>query len=87
VSLEESMKIKPVLGILPERFRITREIVGDPLQGIPKLPEHSPEFESRRHYILERKEKLNMAYKEGFLWLEERKLMHWLVREQNKTFA
>jgi len=80
-------KIKPVLGTLPERFRITKEIVGDPLQGIPKLLEHPPEFEPKGHYTLERKEKLDMAHEEGFLWPEERKLMHWLVREQDKAFA
>jgi len=61
--------------------------VGDPLQGIPKLPEHLPEFKPRGHYTLEKKEKLDIAHKEGFLWPEERKLIHWLVREQNKAFA
>jgi len=29
-----ALKVKLVLGTLPERFRITREIIGDPLQGI-----------------------------------------------------
>jgi len=82
-----ALKVKPVLGTLPEQFRITREIVGDPLQGIPKLPEHPPEFKPRGHYTLERKEKLDMAHEAEFLWSEERKLMHWLVKEQNKAFA
>jgi len=82
-----ALKVKPVLGTLPERFRITREIVGDPLQGMPKLPEHPPEFEPRGRYTLERKEKLDMAHEEGFLWPEERKLMHWLIEEQNEAFA
>jgi len=44
-----------------------REIVGDPLQRIPELPEHPPEFEPRGRYTLERKEKLDMAHEEGFL--------------------
>ena len=82
-----ALKVKPVLGTLPERFRITREIVGDSLQGMPKLPEHPPEFEPRGCYTLERKEKLDMAHEEGFLWPEERKLMHWLIGEQNEAFA
>ena len=81
------LKVKPVLGTLPEKFRIIREIVGDPLQGIFKLPEHPPEFKPRGCYTLERKEKLDMAHEAEFLWLEERKLMHWLVREQNKAFV
>jgi len=29
-----ALKVKLVLGTLPERFRITKEIIGDPLQGI-----------------------------------------------------
>jgi len=82
-----ALKVKPILGTLPERFRITREIVGNPLQGMPKLPEHPPEFKPRRHYTLKRKEKLDMAYEEGSLWPEERKLMHWLIGEQNEAFA
>jgi len=81
------LKIQPVLGTLPERFRITREIVDNPLQGMPKLLEHPPEFKPRECYTLERKEKLDIAHEEGFLWPEERKLMHWLVREQNEAFA
>jgi len=52
-----------------------------------KLPEYPLEFKPRGYYTLERKEKLNIAYEEGFLWPEERKLMHWLVREQNKSFV
>jgi len=60
-----ALKVKPILGTLPERFRITREIVGDPLQEMPKLPEHPPEFEPRGRYTLERKEKLDMAHEEG----------------------
>ena len=34
-----TLKMKPVLGTLPERFRITREIIGDPLKNMPRLPE------------------------------------------------
>ena len=60
-----ALKVKPILGTLPERFRITREIVGDPLQGMPKLPEHPPVFEPRGRYTLKRKEKLDMAHEEG----------------------
>jgi len=82
-----ALKVKPIFGTLPERFRITREIVGDPLQGMPKLPEHPPEFEPRGRYTLKRKEKLDIAHEEEFLWPEERKLMHWLIGEQNEAFA
>ena len=33
------------------------------------------------------KEKLDTVHLSGFLWPEERKLMHWLVAEQNEAFA
>jgi len=34
-----ALKVKPVLGTLPERFRITREIIEDPLKNMPRLLE------------------------------------------------
>jgi len=82
-----ALKVKPVLETLPERFRITREIIGDPLKNMPRLPERPPEFQTKGHYNLDRKEKLNTIYPAGFLWPEKRKLMHWLVAEQNEAFA
>jgi len=71
-----ALKVKPVLGTLPERFRIIREITGNPLKGLPKLPEHPPEFSPKGRYTAERKEKLDLGHMSNFLWPEERKLMH-----------
>ena len=34
-----ALKVKPVLGTLLERFRITREIIGDLLKNMPRLLE------------------------------------------------
>jgi len=82
-----ALKVKPVLGTLPERFRIIREIMGDPLKGLPKLLEHPPEFSLKGRYTTERKEKLDLGYMPNFLWPEEQKLMHWVVAEQNQAFA
>jgi len=82
-----ALKVKPVLGTLPERFRIIREIMGDPLKGLPKLPEHPPEFSPKGRYTAERKEKLDLGHMSNFLWPEEQKLMHWVVAEQNQAFA
>jgi len=39
-----ALKVKPVLGTLPEIFRIIREIMGNPLKDLPKLPEQPLEF-------------------------------------------
>jgi len=82
-----ALKVKPVLGTLLERFRIIREITGDPLKGLPKLPEHPPEFSPKGRYTAERKEKLDLGHMSNFLWPEERKLMHWVVAEQNQAFT
>jgi len=82
-----ALKVKPVLGTLPERFRIIRDIRGDPLKDLPVLPERPPDFIPKGRYTVERKEKLNMTHRSGFLWPEERKLMHWMIVEQNQAFA
>jgi len=54
---------------------------------IPRLSERPPEFQTKGRYNLDCKEKLDAIHPAGFLWPEERKLMHWLVAEQNKAFA
>jgi len=82
-----ALKIKPVLGTLPKRFRIIREIKGDPLKDIPKLLEKPLDFVPKGRYTAERKEKLDMRHISSFLWPEERKLMHWVITEQNQAFA
>jgi len=82
-----ALKVKPVLGTLPERFRIIRDIKGDPLKDLPILLERLPDFIPKGRYTAERKEKLNMTHGLEFLWPEERKLMHWMIAEQNQAFA
>ena len=82
-----ALKVKPVFRTLPERFRITQEIIDNPLKDMPKLPEWPPEFQSRERYNLEQKDRLDKLYPQRFLWSEEQKLMHWLVAEQNQAFA
>jgi len=32
-----ALKVKLVLGMLPEKFRIIRDIMGNPLEDLPKL--------------------------------------------------
>lgn len=82
-----ALKVKPVLGELPDKFRIIRNITGDPLVGILELPLNPPDFVAKGRYSQERKDKLDLAHGGDFLWLEERKLLHWLVVEQNEAFA
>src|SRR5271168_574510 len=82
-----AVKIKPVIGELPAEFRIKREILGDPLEDMPKLSPNPPDFEPMGRYTLERKEKIDARHKEKFLWDEERKLMHHFMMLQNMGFA
>jgi len=82
-----ALKVKPVLETLLEKFRIIREIIGDPLKDLLKLPEHPLEFSPKGRYMVERKEKLDLGHMSNFLWPEEQKLMHWIVAEQNQAFA
>ncbi|KIM34964.1 hypothetical protein M413DRAFT_14812 [Hebeloma cylindrosporum] len=39
-----AQKISPIYGDLPEKFRIKRNIIGDPLADMPALNPISPEF-------------------------------------------
>ena len=39
-----ALKTKPVMGELPAKFRIRREIVGDPLAELPELSPNPPDF-------------------------------------------
>ena len=62
-------------------------MIGEALKNMPRLLEQPPEFQTKGYYNLDHKEKLDRAHSLGFLWSEERKLMHWLVAEQNEAFA
>jgi len=48
-----SKKVRPVMTDLPERFRIIRNIVGDPLTGMPVLSKIPPPFQPTQRYTLE----------------------------------
>ena len=79
-------KIKPVIGELPDKFRIIRKIIGNPLETLPILPTHSPPFSPTGRYTQERKDlfdKLNS----GFLLPAERDLMHYFMMLHQDGFA
>jgi len=82
-----TLKVKPVLRTLPEKFRIIQDIREDPLKDLPILLERPPDFVPKERYMAERKEKLNMTHGSEFLWPKERKLMHWMIVEQNQALA
>src|SRR5271156_3425576 len=79
-------KIKPFIGELPGKFRIIRNIIGDPLEHLPSLPTRPPPFSPKGRYTQECKElfdKLNP----GFLLPAECELMHYFMRVHKDGFA
>jgi hypothetical protein len=54
---------------------------------MPKLPTHPPEFTPGKRYTQERKEIIDKNHPEGFLWPEERKLLHEMMKLQEEGFA
>ena len=80
-------KVRPVLGALPEKFRIIRNITGDPLATMPTLQRRPPSFTPTGRYTLERMKTLEVAHSDGFLSTEEMKLLHHFMMLQNKGFA
>ena len=80
-------KIVPVTAELPAKFRINRKITGDPLADIPILDPNPPPFESTGRYTQERKDALDKANANDFLWPAERALLHDFMCKQNEGFA
>jgi hypothetical protein len=46
-------KVCPVIGELPEKFRIERKIIGNPLDDLPVLNPNPPPFIPSDRYTLE----------------------------------
>ncbi|KAJ7140465.1 hypothetical protein C8R46DRAFT_1233914 [Mycena filopes] len=57
-----AQKIRPVLGTLPDKFRIERHIYGDPLADMPKLNPNPPPFEPTGRYTTERRDTVDLAH-------------------------
>ena len=81
-----ALKTKPVLGELPGKFRIIRDIKGDPLAELPTLSTSPPSFTPCGRYTQERKELFDKA-NEGFLWPAERDLLHHFMMLHQDGFA
>ena len=80
-------KVRPVTVELPERFRIVRNIKGDPLAELPTLPTHPPPFAPTGRYTAERKAIIDKAHPDDFLWPAERDLMHHFMCLHQDGFA
>lgn len=81
-----ALKSKPILGELPDKFRIVRNIIGDPLANLPTLDPNPPKFSPIGRYTQERKDIFDKA-NEGFLWPSERDLLHHFMMKHQDGFA
>ena len=79
-------QIKPVAMTLPEDFWIIRRIPTDPLETLPEISFNPPNFSPGECYTLECKSAMNVN-QEQFLWPEEEKLVHYLIKLQEFAFA
>jgi hypothetical protein len=80
------LKVKPVIGELPDKFRIIRNIIGDSLKDLPTLPTNPPRFKPTGRYTKEHKDAFN-TINDGFLWPSERHLLHYFMMIHNNAFA
>jgi hypothetical protein len=81
-----ALKVKPVIGELPEKFRIIQNIIGDPLQDLPKLPTKPLTFAPTGCYMQERKDLFD-KFNPRFLLPVERNLLHYFMMIHNDGFA
>jgi hypothetical protein len=73
-------RIQPIVMQLPEEFCIVCNITGDPLENIPALPMHPPNFTPSLQYMQKWHDKLQLNT-DRFSWPEEEQLAHHLVRD------
>ena len=82
-----SKKTRPIYGELPEKYRIVREITGDPLADLPALNPNPPAFSPTGRYTEERMKLFDAAHRPGFLLPAERNLMHHFMMLHQDAFA
>ncbi|KAJ3510089.1 hypothetical protein NLJ89_g4871 [Agrocybe chaxingu] len=81
-----SKKVRPVYSTVPEKFRIVREIKGDPLETLPALNPTPPPFQPHGRYTQERRDQFDQAH-DGFLQPAERDLLHHFMILHQDGFA
>lgn len=79
-------RVHSVSATLPEEFRIVRHFPSDPLENMPPLNPHPGEFREGERYTKERADEMQIN-PDGFLWKEEEKLVHEVIRNHEMAFA
>ncbi|OBZ72851.1 hypothetical protein A0H81_07004 [Grifola frondosa] len=82
-----ALKVQPVLATLPNRFRIVRNIQGDPLADMPSLDPNPPSFVPTGRYTQARRDAFRKAHNTGFLWPAELDLIDDFMCKQHEGFA
>jgi hypothetical protein len=65
-----AQKVKPVIAELPRKYRIVREIIGDPLADMLCLDLNPPPFQPTGRYTEEHRAKIDQNH-QSFLWPKE----------------
>ena len=81
-----ALKVRPLQTELPERFRIQRRIVGDPLAGMPHLDPNPPPFRPGTRYTQERREAMHAVHA-PFLNADELAVLDHLILKQELGLA
>ena len=81
-----AQKIRPVPATLPQHFRIVRNRVGDPLEGMPEPNPNPPPFQPTGRYTAERREQVHEIHRE-WLTADELAILDDLLCKQNEAFA
>jgi len=81
-----TLKVKPVIGELPDKFRIVRSIIGDPLTNLPTLNPTPPPYVPISRYTQEHKDLFDKK-NTGFLLPMERDLLHHFMMLHQDAFT
>ena len=81
-----ALKVRPLQTDLPEKFRIQRRILGDPLEGMPTLNPNPPPFTPGERYTAERRKTIR-AIHTPFLNDSELDVLDDLVKKQELGLA
>ncbi|KAG2120934.1 uncharacterized protein F5147DRAFT_563283 [Suillus discolor] len=79
-------KIKPVPGVFPQEAQVQRRFPSDPLETLPVLSPHLPEFKPSIKITTERMKSLNIN-SIGFLSTEEEKLFSHIMMLNEDALA
>ena len=79
-------KVRSVISEMPDKFRIVRNIVGDPLADLPELDPRPAPFKPGTRYTEARRAAVRENHQE-FLWPAELDILDDLILKAEKGFA